>query len=331
MPRKCSVYSSSDEETYNSSWQHYSISCSHRKTRSPSSSRHRNITSRHSPSHSDTRWERHRSLSLSWTRRKRHWSQSCSRSNPRKMWRHSRSHSRDFHTNKEHYRSRSCSKSRGSRSVLTSPHNASGRKGETSSTTERLKYHSRSSSRYRKETSNWRNNRSRSHSQTWSKRNESRSLSHSKERKRRRQRSCSNDSKDIHTHKVKEHYRSRSRSTDSRDIHTNKRALQIANTLTFKSQRQSQSHVLRILFIRYCADKTLPKITIPIANTFMEKLLQTFRHFPTKTMWDVTILIAIPFTSEKNSQMYRHLPKQRIWDITIPIAIPFLAEKNWQT
>ena len=112
MPRKCSVYSSSDEETYDSSQQHYSISRSCRKTRSPSSSRHRNITSRHSPSHSDTRWERHRSLLLSWTRRKRHVSRSRSPSNPRKRQRHHRSHSRDFHTNKEHYRSRSPSKSK---------------------------------------------------------------------------------------------------------------------------------------------------------------------------------------------------------------------------
>ena len=208
MPRKCSLYSSSDEETYDSSQQHYSISCSHRKTRSPLSSRHRNITSRHSPSHSDTRWERHRSPLLSWTRRKRHGSLSCSRSYPRKRWRHSRSHSMDFHTNKEHYRSQSCSKSKGSRSVLTSPHNASGRKGETSLTTEHLKYRSQSSSRYRKGTSNQRNNRSRSHSRTRSKRNESQSLSRSKERKRWRRRSPSNDSKDIYTHKVKEHYRS---------------------------------------------------------------------------------------------------------------------------
>ena len=107
-------------------------------------------------------------------------------------------------------------------SVLTSPHNAFGHKGKTSLTTEHLKYRSQSSSRYRKGTSNQRNNRSQSHSRTWSKRNESWSLSRSKQRKRQRQRSCSNDSKDIHTHKVKEHYRSRSRSTDSRDIHTNK-------------------------------------------------------------------------------------------------------------
>ena len=128
--------------TYDSSRQHYSISHSRRKTHSPSSSRHRNITSRHSPSHSDTRWERHRSPLLSWTRRKRHGSRSCSHSYPRKMRRHSRSHSMDFHTNKKHYRSRSHSKSKGSRSVLTSPHNASGHKGETSSTTEHLKYHS---------------------------------------------------------------------------------------------------------------------------------------------------------------------------------------------
>ena len=62
------------------------------------------------------------------------------------------------------------------------------------------------------------------------------------------------------------------------------RALQIENTITFKSQRQSQSHVLWILFIRYCAEKTSPKITIPLANTFTEKWLQTFRHFPTKTI-----------------------------------------------
>ena len=142
MPRKCSVCSSSDEETYDSSHQHYSISHSHRKTWSPSSSRYRNITSRHSPSHSDTRWETHRSPSLSWTRRKRHGSQLRSHSNPRKRQRHSRSHSRDIHTNKEHYRSRSCSKSRGSHSVLTSPHNASGHKGEPSLTTEHLKYRS---------------------------------------------------------------------------------------------------------------------------------------------------------------------------------------------
>ena len=54
--------------------------------------------------------------------------------------------------------------------------------------------------------------------------------------------------------------------------------------LTFRSQRQSQSHALRILFIRYCADKTSPKITILIASMFTEKLLQTFRHFPRKTM-----------------------------------------------
>ena len=121
--------------------QHYSISCSHRKTCSPSSSRHRNIASRHSPSHSDTRWERHRSPSFSWTRRKRHGSRSHSHSNPRKKRRH-RSHSRDFHTNKEHNRSRSRSKSRGSCSVLTSPHNASSHKGETSLTTKHLKYHS---------------------------------------------------------------------------------------------------------------------------------------------------------------------------------------------
>ena len=50
--------------------------------------------------------------------------------------------SMDFHTNKEHYRSRSHSKSKGSCSVLTSPHNASGRKGETSLTTEHHKYRS---------------------------------------------------------------------------------------------------------------------------------------------------------------------------------------------
>ena len=222
MPRKCSMYSSLDEETYDSSQQHYSVSHLHRKTRSPLSSRHRNITSMHSPSHFDTRWERHRSPSLSWTRRKRHGSQSRSHSNPRKRQRYSRSHSRDFHTNKEHYRSPSRSKSKGSRSVLTSPHNASGHKGETSLTTEHLKYCSQSSSRYRKGTSNRRNNRSRSHSQTRSKRNESRSLAHSKEWKRLRQRSHSNDSKDIYTHKVKEHYRSRSHSTDSKDIHTHK-------------------------------------------------------------------------------------------------------------
>ena len=184
MPRKCSVYSSSDEETYDSSRQHYSVSHSHRKTRSPWSSR--NITSRHSPSHSDTKWERHRSPLLSWTRRNRHGSQSHSCSYPRKRRRHSRSHSMDFHTNKEHYRSRSRSKSKGSRSVLTSPHNASGCKGEKSSTTEHHKYHSRSSSRYRKGTSNQRNNRSQSHSRAQSKRNESQSLSHSKERKRQR-------------------------------------------------------------------------------------------------------------------------------------------------
>ena len=220
MPRKCSVYSSSDEETYDSSWQHYSVSRSCRKTRSPSSFRH--ITSRHSPSHSDTKWERHRSPILSWTRRNRHGSWSHSRSYPRKRRRHSRSHSMDFHTNKEQYRSRSRSKSKGSHSVLTSPHNASGHKGETSSTTEHHKYCSRLSSRYRKGTSNQRNNRSQSHSQTQSKRNESRSLSRSKERKRQRQRSRSNDSKDIYTHKVKEHYRSRSCSTDSKDIHTHK-------------------------------------------------------------------------------------------------------------
>ena len=131
-----------------------------RKTCSPSSSRHRNITSRHSPSHSDTRWERDRSPSLSRTRRKRHESRSRSHSNPRKRQRHSRSHSRDVHTNKEHYRSQSRSKSRGSCSVLTSPHNASSHKGEMSLTTECLKYRSRSSSRYRKGTSNQRNNRS---------------------------------------------------------------------------------------------------------------------------------------------------------------------------
>ena len=41
MPRKCSMYSSSDEETYDSSQQHYSLSHLHRKTCSPSSSRHR--------------------------------------------------------------------------------------------------------------------------------------------------------------------------------------------------------------------------------------------------------------------------------------------------
>ena len=55
MPRNCSVYSSSDEKTYNSSRWYYSHSHLHQKTHSPSSSRHRNITSRHSPSHSDTR------------------------------------------------------------------------------------------------------------------------------------------------------------------------------------------------------------------------------------------------------------------------------------
>ena len=82
---------------------------------------------------------------------------------------------------------------------MTSPHNASGCKGEKSLTTEHLKYHSQSSSRYRKGTSNQRNNRSRSHSQTQSKRNQSRSLSRSKERKRQRQRSHSNDSR-IFTH-----------------------------------------------------------------------------------------------------------------------------------
>ena len=215
--KKVFVYSSSDEDTYDSSQQHYSLSHLHRKTCSPLSSRHRNITSRHSPSHFDTRWERDRSLSLSQTRRKRHESQSRSHSNPRKRWRHSRSHSRDVHTNKEHYRSQSHSKARGSRSVLTSPHNASSHKGKMSSTTERLKYHSRSSSRCRKGTSkhspshsgtNRRKNTSQSHSQTRSKRHESQSLSCSKEWKRQRQRSCSNHSKDIHTHKVKEHYRS---------------------------------------------------------------------------------------------------------------------------
>ena len=242
MRRKCSVYFSSDEETYDSSRQCYNISHSHRKTRSPSSSRHRNITSRHSPSHSDTRWERHRSPSLSWTRRKRHGSRSCFHSNPRKRWRHSRSHSRDFHTNKEHYRSRSRSKSRGSRSVLTSPHNASGRKGETSSTTEHLKYCSRLSSRYRKGTSNRRNNRSQSHSRTWSKRNESQSMSRLRERKRQRQRSHSNDSKDIYTHKITEHYRSQSRSTDSMDIHTNKEHYR-SRTPSCSKARGSHSHM----------------------------------------------------------------------------------------
>ena len=144
MPRKYSMYSSSDEETYESSQWHYSCSCSHRKNRSPSSSRHRNITSRHSPPHSDTMWERDRSQSLSQTRRKRHESQSRSHSKPRKRQRHSRSHSRDIHTDKGHYRSQtqSHSKARGSHSVLTSPHNASSHKGDTSSATECLKYHS---------------------------------------------------------------------------------------------------------------------------------------------------------------------------------------------
>ena len=140
MPRKCSVSSSSYEETYHSFQQHYSFSHLHRKTRSPLSSRHRNITAWHSPSHSDTSWERDRSLSLSRTRRKRHGSQSRSCSKPRKRRRHSRSHSRDLHTNKGHYRSRSRSKARGSWSVLTSPHNASSCKGGTSLTTECHKY-----------------------------------------------------------------------------------------------------------------------------------------------------------------------------------------------
>ena len=45
------------------------------------------------------------------------------------------------------------------------------------------------------------------------------------------------------------------------------RALQIANTITFKSQRQSQLHVLQKLFIRYCADQTSPKIMIPRKET----------------------------------------------------------------
>ena len=80
---------------------------SHRKTRSPLSSRYRNITSTHSPLHSDTKWERDRSQSLSRTRRKRHGSRSHSPSKLRKRQRHSRSHSRDLHTNKGHYRSRS--------------------------------------------------------------------------------------------------------------------------------------------------------------------------------------------------------------------------------
>ena len=242
MPRKCSVYSSSDEKTYNSSWQHYSISRSHRKTCSPSSSRHRNITSRHSSSHSDTRWEKHRSPSLPWTRGKRLGRRSCSHSNPRKRRRHSRSHSRDIHTNKEHYRSRSRSKSRGSHSVLTSPHNASSCKGETSLTTECLKYHSQSSSRYRKGTSNRRNNRSILHSWTRSKRHESWSLSLSKEWKRQRQRSCSNHSNDIHTHIVKQHYRSQSCSTDSRDIHTNKEHYR-SQTPSCSKARGSHSHI----------------------------------------------------------------------------------------
>ena len=132
-------------------------------------------------------------------------------SKPMKRHRHSRSHSRDIHTNKGHYRPRTQSrlKARGSRSVLTSPHNASSHKGDMSSTTECLKYHSRSSSRYRKRTSkrspshsgtNQRKDRSRSPSQTRSKRHESQSLSCSKERKRQRQRRS--DSRDIHTKSI---------------------------------------------------------------------------------------------------------------------------------
>ena len=134
--------------------------------------------------------ERERSPSLSRTRRKRHGSISRSHSKPRKRRRHSRSHSRDLHTNKGHYTSQSHSKARGSCSVLTSSHNASSHKGETSLTTACLKYCSRLSLRYRKGTSkhspshsgtNWRNNRSRSHSPTRSKRHESQSLSRSKQ------------------------------------------------------------------------------------------------------------------------------------------------------
>ena len=145
MPRKYFMYSSSDEETYESFRWHYSHSCSHRKTHSPSSSRHRKITSRHSPQHSSTRWERNRSWSLSKTRRKRHKSWSHYHSKPRKRQRHSRSHSRDIHTNKGHCRLQtwSHSKARGSHRLLTSPHNASSHKGDTSSTTECLKYHIR--------------------------------------------------------------------------------------------------------------------------------------------------------------------------------------------
>ena len=73
-------------------------------------------------SHPGTRWERHTSPSHSRTRRKRHESRSPSHSRRRQ----SRSHSRDFHTNKGHYRSqtRSRSKARCNSRVLTSSHHA---------------------------------------------------------------------------------------------------------------------------------------------------------------------------------------------------------------
>ena len=185
MPRKCSVYSSSDEETYDSSRQHYSGSHSHRKTCSPSSSRH--ITSRHSPSHSDTKWERHRSPLLSWTRRNRHGSRSHSRSYPRKRLRHSRSHSTDFHTNKEHYRSRS-------HPSLSHSKEWKRRRQRSRSNDSKDIYTHKVKEHYR--------SRSRS--------TDSKDIHTHKVKEHYRSRSCSTDSMDIHTNK--EDYRSRTAS-----------------------------------------------------------------------------------------------------------------------
>ena len=91
-------------------------------------------------------------------------------------------------TNKRHYRSqsRSCSKARGSRRVVTSPHHSYSCKGSTSSTSEHRKYRSRSSSRHKNGTSR----DGRSHSGTWWERDRSPSPSPRK-RKRHQSRSRS--------------------------------------------------------------------------------------------------------------------------------------------
>ena len=176
MPRNNYVYSSSDEETYQPSR-------SHRKTRSRSSSRHRNRTLMHSSSHSRKNWERGRSRSPSRTRKRKHESRSHSRSNARKRQTDIRSHSRDVYTNK-YYRSRtrSPSKARSIRRVLTSPHHPSSHKHDMPSSNHHPKSRSSSSSRH------WNKSRTRK------RRHETRSRSRSKSVKRQKHsRSLSRD------------------------------------------------------------------------------------------------------------------------------------------